>query len=202
MASNEGVIVLLGALALSGLGGFHQIDDISVKARDSDVYSVKDFIRPLDVVNLANDNVNDAWNLVCTEISYVEDPIEEYWQFPLETWGKKTGDCEDTSFLLASILRNNLQDVYVAGGLFKSEGQSWGHAWVVWNGYIFETTLDEIPDKWLTEKELSQHYQPFMYWNDQVIFEKAGYENILELAKSGKKEAIEEVWKKKGGKNG
>jgi len=194
----EEVVVLLGIGALA-LGGFHQVDDVKVKPRDDTVYSVKDFIRPMDVLDIANlcDDTNGTWDLVCSSISYVEDPTE-HWQFPLETWDKKEGDCEDTSFLLASILRNNLEDAYVCAGLFKSRGQSWGHAWVAYDGYIFETTLDEIPSKWATEREFSNNYQPFMYWHDQDILVKAGYKNILNVAKGigGKKEAIEEVWKR------
>ena len=57
--------------------------------------------------------------------------MSDYWQLPRETISLGTGDCEDFSILLVSLLRANgyePSDVYVMAG-YKSGGP--GHAWVV-----------------------------------------------------------------------
>lgn len=74
--------------------------------------------------------------------AFVYDQPKDYWQFPYETtarvrWaeksGKKTlGDCADISFVLASVLRNQLgpSEVFACIGTYIVEGKPCGHAWV------------------------------------------------------------------------
>ena len=73
---------------------------------------------------------------VANEIRYVNDTethgVSEYWQLPRETLSLKTGDCEDLSILLCSLLRANRWDeneVYVVLG----EKDGGLHSWVKLN---------------------------------------------------------------------
>ena len=57
----------------------------------------------------------------------------DYWQFSRETISLGTGDCEDYSILLASLLRAKgytANDVYVMMGYNKTD-PSQGHAWII-----------------------------------------------------------------------
>jgi transglutaminase-like putative cysteine protease len=106
---------------------------------------VKLFVTPREpsVVALKNDVLKDAalklkdWialrNWVGDNIQYRYDEdvygVREYWQFGKETISLKTGDCEDFSILLCSLLRAagySADDVYVVIGK-NAEGY---HAWV------------------------------------------------------------------------
>jgi len=49
------------------------------------------------------ETIDDAANWVSNFIKYKKD-IEDYWQFPLETLAKGTGDCDDYCGLFLSIL--------------------------------------------------------------------------------------------------
>ena len=106
---------------------------------------VKLFVTPREpsLVALKNEVLKDAalklkdWialrNWVGDNIVYRHDEdvygVREYWQFGKETVSLETGDCEDFSILLCSLLRAagySADDVYVVIGK-KAEGY---HAWV------------------------------------------------------------------------
>ena len=117
------------------------------------------FITPNDpsVIDLRNKILQDSiaiftpdWmkfrDWVGNKIEYRSDPEIhgeiEYWQFSNETMQLETGDCEDFSILLCSLLRSNgweTSNVYVVVG----ERNNLHHAWVrlVWNDiqYNIET---------------------------------------------------------------
>ena len=116
------------------------------------------------------------WNYVCREIQYpearhglspdrhvlqafpytdipffgpsyrVNKSNDEFWQFPSETLAWRYGDCEDSSILLASLLRAygiGPERVAVAVGTLNGSG----HAWVELDRrYILETTLAAAPN--------------------------------------------------------
>lgn len=76
----------------------------------------------------------------------------EFWQYPAETldWGYGDddnrillGDCDDTSILLVSLLRNfiSAERVWVVVGKIPTGH----HAWVELDDIIFETTLSSAP---------------------------------------------------------
>ncbi|GAI93112.1 unnamed protein product, partial [marine sediment metagenome] len=70
--------------------------------------------------------------------------VGEFWQTPSETLASKRGDCEDTSLVLCSLLRNTI-NAHVALGSY----QGYGHAWVVYGGQILESTYTSarpVPD--------------------------------------------------------
>jgi len=93
----------------------------------------------------------------------------DFFQMPSETLAEGAGDCEDSSLLLTSILRNRLssEEVFVTIGMW----QGFGHAWVtvVRNGkhYIVETT--RAPTKPL--KLEGPPYVPYIRFND-VMFQE------------------------------
>jgi len=121
---------------------------------------VNNFIQPkapavIEVVmNLKGDNPFEAClGFVCREIHYQTDTfqygVRERWAYPTETLQTRCGDCEDKSFLLASmLLALNVPGETVAVELGKHKGQ--GHAWVViqdlWGKeYVLETTASTPP---------------------------------------------------------
>jgi len=184
---------------------FMPVSDVWVTHRDSKVYSIKDFVRPQDVVDLYQsyrgpDEVSTTLNLyqlVCHEITYQKDPLPEYWRFPLETWNLRAGDCEDSSYLLTSLLENAFPS-YAVIGLFDGV---WSHCWVVVRfrgyNYILESTLDELPaNPWVTEQELAGVYDPYLYFNSHSILARPGYEDFLQLAEPLRtpREAIRAQW--------
>ncbi|MBA7572746.1 hypothetical protein ES708_14532 [subsurface metagenome] len=125
---------------------------------------IREFIQPAnpDVLAAYFRYGPDYWSLydfVCRNISYRRD-IGEFWQTPSETL-RGYGDCEDTSILLASLLRN-FNGAKVALGSFEG----WGHAWVVNEGEILESTYTKarrVPDP--------EHYCPYCLFDDEEVLE-------------------------------
>ena len=106
----------------------------------------------------------DPWalyNWVCQNIDYRRD-VGEFWQTPSETL-RGSGDCEDTSILLTSLIRAGGSPAHVALGNL----QGLGHAWVVnEKGETLEATYTEarhVPDP--------EDYCPYVYFNDQEVIE-------------------------------
>jgi len=81
------------------------------------------------------DNIRD-W--VATNIDYMPDEKrwgEDYWQTPEETLSHSSGDCEDFSVLLCSLLRAygiDAERVYVALGI---DDEEYGHAFLIEDWY-------------------------------------------------------------------
>ena len=154
--------------------------------------NVDDFLTPDDssVVNVARMLLSNlkvrsyrsivvaAYNFVALHTKYITDKKhfgkEEWWQFPREMLTefhsatpfsrKMFGDCEDTSFLLASLL--------LAMGIPKNDvrvGLSTIHAWVevrlngVW--YVLESTADKPLKEWVTRSSVNgvYAYSPLVY---------------------------------------
>lgn len=103
---------------------------------------LQDFIQPSnpDVLAVYTQIGPDAWQLfdfVCQNVDYRSDVRNagEFWQVPSETLARGQGDCEDTSILLTSLLKNFTQ-AHIAVGMY----QGYGHAWCQLDGQILETT--------------------------------------------------------------
>jgi len=91
---------------------------------------------------------NAIWDYVCRRVKYTFDN-KEAWNFPIATYWRKRGDCEDSTILFVTLCR--LSDipsdrVFNALGWFKKGKDEFGHSWAIckmsddeW--YIFETTL-------------------------------------------------------------
>jgi hypothetical protein len=125
--------------------------------RSFDSNIAKLYITPEEssVVRLKNQIINDKFFLtpnwmairdwVADNVEYRYDSAvygeDEHWQLPKETIQKRTGDCEDFSILLCSLLRADgweVDSVYVMMG----EQNGSHHAWVqiIWGGihYVIE----------------------------------------------------------------
>ena len=116
--------------------------------------SIRDFA--WDVIGVKSSDSNDVkmgkiakW--VQNNIQYREDQdnygYEEFWAPPVFTLKKRTGDCEDGAFLIASLALNagvpgNRLRMY-GGRVEVGEGAATGgHGWV---GYLRETDNEWIP---------------------------------------------------------
>jgi hypothetical protein len=90
---------------------------------------------PYELSQVGFDDIRD-W--VAININYMSDEKrwgKDYWQTPEETLSYRTGDCEDFSILLCSLLRAygiDAEQVYVALGV---NGEEDGHAFLIedWN---------------------------------------------------------------------
>jgi len=130
-----------------------------------DWHDVREFIQPYDpqVQALYQSIGPDPWGCyryVCENISYARER-HEFWRWPAETLAERLADCEDTSFVLASLLRN-FTEAFVVVGKYRG----YGHAWVQTASQIMETTLVEpivVDDP--------ENYDVFFYFNDQVAVE-------------------------------
>lgn len=128
-------------------------------------HNLQDFVQPgnPDVLAIFSQYGPNYWSLydfVCRNIDYRRD-IGEFWQTPSETLASKLGDCEDTSLVLCSLLRNAI-NAHVALGSF----QGYGHAWCEYNGQVMETTYTSarsIPNP--------EDYCLYVIFNDQDVVE-------------------------------
>jgi hypothetical protein len=90
---------------------------------------------PYELSQAGFDDIRD-W--VATNIDYMSDEKrwgKDYWQTPKETLSYHTGDCEDFSILLCSLLRAygiDAEQVYVALGVNDEED---GHAFLIEDWY-------------------------------------------------------------------
>jgi hypothetical protein len=90
---------------------------------------------PYELSQVGFDDIRD-W--VALNIDYMSDEErwgEDYWQTPEETLSYRTGDCEDFSILLCSLLRAygiDAEQVYVALGVDNEEQ---GHAFLIEDWY-------------------------------------------------------------------
>ncbi len=88
--------------------------------------------------------LSGAYNYVTANIKYVTDKTQwgylEVWSMPDETLKRGLGDCEDTSFLLCSLLLALGINAHVVFGEHKGKGHAWVEAWFDSTGGILETT--------------------------------------------------------------
>lgn len=88
--------------------------------------------------------LREAYNYVTANIKYVTDKQQwgypEVWAMPDETLKRGLGDCEDTSFLLCSLLLALGINARVVFGEYKGQGHAWVETWFDGTGGILETT--------------------------------------------------------------
>ena len=104
-----------------------------------------------------------VWQYVVTSTKYVQDPEShrrgDFWQFPAETIALRQGDCEDTSFLLATLLLAAEISPFCVRVVFGSvirapSGGGEQHAWVIYKDeagtwQVLESTLCQWPAAWV-----------------------------------------------------
>jgi predicted transglutaminase-like cysteine proteinase len=155
---------------------------------------------PYTLSQLAFDDIR---NWVADNIAYKPDKEQwgkDYWQTPEETLFCGTGDCEDFSILLCSLLRAygiDAQQVYVALGV---NGAQDGHAFVIENWYsdgewrrVESQAAAQIPsysrlffpgsylDSRLDKYEITAVFND-LYWHDESFSSEATQENSSTLA--------------------
>jgi len=156
------------------------------RAFSDDAELVKLFVTPREpsLVALKDEVLKDAllkvkdWialrNWVGNNIKYEHDDavhgVRDYWQFGKETVALKTGDCEDFSILLCSLLRAagySPDDVYVVIG----KNPKGYHAWVKINlGSLGWYNLEPQENGWATgaiDLLTLSDYQALYQFNDQ-----------------------------------
>jgi len=99
------------------------------------------------------------WDYVANCVQYITDKksfgLEDFWLFPEETLVLHKGDCEDSSFLLATLLlASGISEhcVRVVLGRVSTPDGAYGHAWVVYQNELgrwclMESTLDAVPSQ-------------------------------------------------------
>lgn len=140
-----------------GPGPARNTRDLDKRMKKGDTSALRQLITPDNtavIAALAEAGTRDPYELMATigaRIDYPKYPDGrgydevvhgqgDYWQTPEETLTRKTGDCEDQAFLLASLLRAAgvpESDVLVGVGMVAFPGQKpGGHAWVLlrWKG--------------------------------------------------------------------
>jgi predicted transglutaminase-like cysteine proteinase len=153
------------------------------------------------------------WNFVARSIKYVHDTEKQrkgdFWLFPPEIYTLCEGDCEDGSFLLASLLISSGISPFcvrvVLGEVFDENNKSLGgHCWPVYKNEmgqwcILESTLDNIPSRMpeadkLTEEGQSFQYIPYYCFNNYHLWE------VFPKDKTSRSMNIESYLKRRGEK--
>ncbi len=133
-------------------------------------------------VSGAEETILSLWRTVADRCEYELDQDRakdsgggerEVWKMSSETWAEASGDCEDTSILLADVLIEAGYDARVAIGWNGNIGQ---HAWVVVRAgekqYLLETTLQKaIGREDLVEvAAVASFYQPEQLFDRERIY--------------------------------
>jgi hypothetical protein len=141
--------------------------------------------------NLDNsiDKITACWKWVATQVKYVKfvngklwigsalSLQKDLWTLPETTINTRVGNCAVKSFLLASLLRNELppDQVYcVLGNLYN--GKPGGHAWVGINWpdgeYVVESTMATAPA--MVPINSARRYEAVHYFNDEQVLAVEG----------------------------
>lgn len=145
----------------------------------------------------ADDRIVACWDWVANEVKYVRfvngkiwingkwSIQNDLWTTPSMTIHTKVGNCAVKSFLLTSLLRNELSpsEVYCSmGNLYN--GKPGGHAWVALKmpegEYIMETTVPTVPPMVLAEA--AKRYEPVHYFNDDEVQAVEGKTQLMPMA--------------------
>jgi len=117
----------------------------------------------------------------------------DYWNFPAETLRDSMGDCEDSSFLLTSMLRriDPSMEAYSTVGYFDA----YGHVWttILRNGewLVLDTTLDRMPQLVPTERSRPM-YRPLFRFNERdIAIVDPNFADLPILHERGKDSAIQ-----------
>lgn len=119
-----------------------------------------------------------AFDKVAVDVRYWTDEAiygkVEYWQMPAETITLKTANCEDSAFLLASMLKAMGVTTRVNFGTWSGQGHAWVEAYADgWGGYL-ETTLETPftgfadPSGYILESYTSWSGEPIFPLTDPV----------------------------------
>jgi len=144
---------------------YYEDDQYLVSVRyPGQIHDIREFIQPSnpDVMAVYSQLGPNVWanlDFVCRNIDYRSD-TGEFWQFPFETL-KGYGDCEDSSILFTSLIRN-----FTNGHVALGSYQGYGHSWCQLDGQIFETTYTRarpVPDP--------EDYRTFFLFDEREAIE-------------------------------
>ena len=138
-------LVKNGAISVvAGNSKIKQYDDLLADVRhDHEHHSIRSLVQVDDpevreiarVLVQATDFITAAQEFVNSFTSYRSE-VGDYWTEPWEMLSARAGDCDDSSILLCSLLRNYIppDQVYCAFGLWAMGGKTEGHMFVVTKG--------------------------------------------------------------------
>ena len=152
---------------------------------------------PYELSQVGFDDIRD-W--VAINVCYTSDEKrwgKDYWQTPEETLTYRTGDCEDFSILLCSLLRTygiDAERVYIALGV---DGRDDGHAFLLEDWYCdgeWRRVESQSPaqlsssDSWLgfpaPDSRLNE-YEITAAFNDLCYYDDESFSGIEEQANAG-----------------
>jgi hypothetical protein len=115
-----------------------------------------------------------AQNVVKYELdSYQHGGMEDFWQFPEESYCLGKADCEDGSFLIASLLRTFVEPsrVRVILGMYQNK---YGHSWVEYHdGNEWKLLESTMPFKYTSELQSVANlpdYKKYYMFNDKYTW--------------------------------
>jgi len=127
-------------------------------------------VREIARVLVQADNFAEAVHEFVNSFTSYRREIGDFWALPAEMLTARAGDCDDSSILLCSLLRNYIppEKVFVAFGIWSVDGSQDGHAWVVVQAedgtdLVLESTTH--PRKLLRGKYILD-----AMFNDQYVF--------------------------------
>jgi len=129
---------------IAGSGEIRQYQDLLANVRyDGKYHSIRELVQPDDpevretarVLVQSNNFIAAAQAFVDSFTTY-QTEVGDYWTVPDEILAARAGDCDDLAILLCSILRNYIppDQVYCAFGLWRINGETSGHMWVIVEG--------------------------------------------------------------------
>lgn len=149
---------------------FHQVGDVLGKVRrDGNYHSLKSFITPNEplVQELASilysggNFVKDTQDFIHSEIKYKKER-GDFWKLPVQSLIDGYGDCEDTSLVITSLLRNFIGPEYIYCVVGEWRGD--GHCWVIAEQRLIESTRSSR----VLVRE--RGYKPYVFFNDQYAW--------------------------------
>jgi len=193
-----------------GISSIIAIDDQPIDATFfGEARRLTDFITPdaLEVKSLYQeitegidnsiDKITACWKWVASRVKYVKfvrgklsingktSVQNDLWTLPETTIRTRVGNCAVKSFLLTSLIRNELSpdQVYCAlGNLYN--GKPGGHAWPVvrlgGEEYIMESTTPTAPP--LVPASLAKRYETVHYFNDAKVYAVEGKTQMIPMA--------------------
>ena len=169
-----------GAISIvAGNSKLHQYNDLLADVRhDQKYHSIRALVQLNDpevrdvarVLVKAPDFITAAQEFVNSFTTYGSE-VGDLWRTPAETLAKRTGvDCDDSSILLCSILRNYTppDQVYCAFGLWNIGGKTTGHMWLITEGKGGEDRIIEATAG--PRKPLKGKYILHGIFNDKYCF--------------------------------
>ncbi len=134
--------------AVIGTSGIYIPTDIRAWLSSTNSAVIQGALQEIDLPSAREQGTFDLrawkiWDYVANCVQYITDKnsfgLDDFWLFPEETLILHKGDCEDSSFLLATLLLASGISEHcvrvVLGGVSTPDG-SYGHAWVVYQNEL------------------------------------------------------------------